>query len=71
MKKSYSIAVEHIEILPKIIATVIIQNIANITTKVTQLYYSSIYEYHFVKQNNNWYLSQIFLIDEYGKYPSV
>lgn len=42
-----------------------------IGSKVTQLYYSSIYEYHLVKQNNNWYLSQIFLNDEDGKYPSV
>ncbi|EML0363902.1 hypothetical protein RI835_003298 [Providencia rettgeri] len=55
----------------KIIATEITENIAIVTTKVTQLYYSPIYEYHLVKQNNSWYLSQIFLVDEDGKYPSL
>lgn len=55
----------------KIIATEITGNIAIVTTKVTQLYYSPIYEYHLVEQNNNWYLSQIFLVDEDGKYPSL
>ncbi|EKT55837.1 MULTISPECIES: hypothetical protein [Morganellaceae] len=55
----------------KIIATEITENIATVTTKVTQLYYSPIYEYHLVKQNNSWYLSQIFLVDEGGKYPSL
>ncbi|EJD6370324.1 hypothetical protein AB6F62_20630 [Providencia huaxiensis] len=55
----------------KVIAIKITENLAIVTTKFTQVYYSPIYEYHLVKQNNSWYLSQIFLVDEDGKYPSL
>lgn len=55
----------------KIIAIKTTGNISIVTTRFTQRYYSPVYEYHLIKQNNSWYLSQIFLVDEDGSYPSL
>jgi hypothetical protein len=44
---------------------------AIITTQVSGEYYSPVYEYHFVKENRKWYMTQLFLVDEDGKYPSL
>lgn len=55
----------------KILSTKIKGHTAIVTTKLSQQYYSPVYEYHLFKQSNNWYLSQIFLVDEDGKYPSL
>lgn len=55
----------------KITAQKIDENSAIITTQVAGEYYSPVYEYHFSKENKKWYLTQIFLVDEDGKYPSL
>ena len=55
----------------KVISTKITGNVAIVTTRLSQRYCSPVYEYQLFKQSNNWYLSQIFLVDEDGKYPSL
>jgi len=55
----------------KIISTKIHGSTAIITTRFPMQYYSPVYEYHLKKENKNWYLSQVFLVDEDGKYPSL
>lgn len=55
----------------KIISTKITGDVAIVTTRLSQQYYSPIYEYQLFRQSDNWYLSQIFLVDENGKYPSL
>lgn len=55
----------------KIISTKITERIATITTRFPKKYYSPIYEYQLFKENDNWYLSQIFLVDEDEKYPCL
>ncbi|MDW5502080.1 hypothetical protein R6Y99_20015 [Pseudomonas lundensis] len=55
----------------KIMSTKIAGRITIITTKFTKQYYSPVYEYQLVKENDTWYLSQLFLVDDDGKYPSL
>ncbi|WP_407198656.1 hypothetical protein [Citrobacter portucalensis] len=55
----------------KIISVQITEKIAVVTTKLSRQYYSPIYEYQLSKENDTWYLSQIFLVDDDGKYPSL
>lgn len=55
----------------KIISAQITGGAAIVTTRLSKQYYSPIYEYQLSKENDTWYLSQIFLVDDDGKYPSL
>jgi hypothetical protein len=44
---------------------------AIVRTEFTAPTYSPIYEYELVMKNNRWYLTQIFLVDEDGRYPGL
>lgn len=57
--------------LEKVISTKITDDNAVVTTRLSQQYYSPVYEYQLFRDSNTWYLSQIFLVDEDGKYPSL
>lgn len=57
--------------LEKILSTVVENNSAIIKTRFPQPYYSPDYEYHLIKHHQRWYLTQIYLVDEDGKYPSL
>nr|WP_230323657.1 hypothetical protein [Citrobacter freundii] len=54
-----------------IISVQITEKVATVTTRLSRQYYSPIYEYQLSKENDTWYLSQIFLVDDDGKYPSL
>ncbi|HBZ7878653.1 TPA: hypothetical protein MM134_005361, partial [Klebsiella pneumoniae] len=54
-----------------IISVQISEKVATVTTRLSRQYYSPIYEYQLSKENDTWYLSQIFLVDDDGKYPSL
>lgn len=55
----------------KITGKKVAANTAIITTTFAGEYYSPVYEYHFIKEGEQWYLTQLFLVDEDGKYPSL
>lgn len=55
----------------KIIGKNIQKHEAVITTQLSAEYYSPVYEYHFKQEKQKWYLTQIYLVDEDGKYPSL
>ena len=57
--------------LEKVISTKITGDNAVVTTRLSQQYYSPVYEYQLFRDSNTWYLSQIFLVDDDGKYPSL
>lgn len=57
--------------LEKVISTKITDDNAVVTTRLSQQYYSPVYEYQLFRDSNTWYLSQIFLVDEDGKYPGL
>lgn len=57
--------------LEKVISTKITGDNAVVTTRLSQQYYSPVYEYQLFRDINTWYLSQIFLVDDDGKYPSL
>ncbi|WP_330985925.1 MULTISPECIES: hypothetical protein [Enterobacterales] len=55
----------------KILSTQITGGTAIVMTKLSKQYYSPIYEYQLFKEKDTWFLSQIFLVDDDGKYPSL
>lgn len=55
----------------KILSVVVENNSAIVKTRFPQPYYSPEYEYHLIKQNQRWYLTQLYLVDDDGKYPGL
>jgi hypothetical protein len=68
---AYGSESSHDPLREKMTAQKIEDSRAIITTQVSGEYYSPVYEYHFVKENRKWYMTQLFLVDEDGKYPSL
>ncbi|WP_240042990.1 hypothetical protein [Photorhabdus luminescens] len=55
----------------QILSVKVHDNKAVVTTRFPQTYYTSVYEYHLMSQHHRWYLTQIYLVDDSGKYPSL
>lgn len=71
---SYGSNSNHCPDQEKIIKEVIKKNKAIITTKFRDKefdYLESDYEYHFIKVDEKWFLEEIYLIDEEGKYEGI
>jgi hypothetical protein len=68
---AYSSEPSHDPSQENIISSEVTETNAIIRTELPRKYYTPTYEYHLVKMHERWFLTQIYLVDNDGLYPSL